>query len=124
MAGKTKVSIWVEKDVRKLQSLLRNLEGQPVRILHDGVHYGIHQEYGPQGRPAHPFMTPAVEAVRPAFFKGWPMVIEKQSMSAEAFVEKIARDAEAHAKANAPVDTGALKNSIDISTPEEFSRQI
>lgn len=109
------VTIEIETDFKKLRSLIENLKGKPVRILHDGVSYGAAQEFG-----THPFMTPAIEAVRPAFNKGWPQVIEKQALTAEAFVEKIARDAEGHAKANAPVLTGALKNSISVSTPEEF----
>lgn len=114
------VTIKIETDFKKLHSLIENLKGKPVRILHDGVSYGAHNEFGTSRMPPHPFMTPAIEAVRPAFNKGWPQVIEKQALTAEAFVEKIARDAEGHAKANAPVLTGALKNSISVSTPEEF----
>lgn len=32
-----------------------------------GVDYAIYQEYGTRTMPAHPFLTPAAEAVRPAF---------------------------------------------------------
>jgi HK97 gp10 family phage protein len=32
-----------------------------------GVDYAVFQEYGTRHMPAHPFMTPAAEAVRPSF---------------------------------------------------------
>ena len=32
--------------------------------VHDGVHYGIYQEYGTSRMAAQPFMTPAIERVR------------------------------------------------------------
>ena len=32
-----------------------------------GAEYGIYQEYGTRFMPAHPYFTPAVEAVRPQF---------------------------------------------------------
>lgn len=32
-----------------------------------GVEYAVYQEYGTAKMPAHPFMTPAAEAVRPGF---------------------------------------------------------
>ena len=114
-------------NTQKLDKLLQNLKGQPARILHDGVEYGIFQEFGwttGAGRHvgAKPFMTPALEHIRPAFQKGWKQVIENQALSAEDFVEKLARDAEGVAKTLAPYRTGNLKNSIAVHTPEEFRR--
>jgi len=107
-------------DTKKLDRLLARLKGKPVRILHDGVTYGVYQEFGTHTVPPHPFMTPAIEHIRPAFNKGWKQVIESQSISADDFVEKLARDAETAAKASAPVRTGALRASINVSKPEEF----
>ena len=119
--AKPTFTVDVVKDVERLRKTIRHMAGTPVRILHDGVEYGVYQEFGTsRGVPAHPFMTPAVEAVRPAFERGWKQVIEEMAMSPDDFVEKAARDAEGHAKSRAPVDTGALKNSIAVSKPEEF----
>lgn len=41
-----------------------------------GVEYGVYQEYGTRYMPAHPFMTPAAEAVRPAFEAGARQIAE------------------------------------------------
>ena len=43
--------------------------------LHDdvfvGVEYGIYQELGTRKMRAHPFLVPALEAVRPKFLAAW-----------------------------------------------------
>lgn len=36
-------------------------------IVGDGVNYGVYQELGTHKMPAHPFLVPATEAVRPSF---------------------------------------------------------
>ena len=114
----------IVSDFTKLNQLIVEISREPAkRILHDGVEYGVYQEYGwtsPSGNPvpAQPFMSPAIEAIRPAFEKGWSQLANLTS--AEAFVEKCARDAENVAKRTAPVDTGALKNSIAVSRPEDM----
>lgn len=41
-----------------------------------GVDYAIYQEYGTRTMPAHPFMIPAAEAVRPAFLAGARQIVE------------------------------------------------
>jgi len=73
-----------------------------------------HQELGTERQGyAQPFMRPAVEAVRP----GWERAFENKLTDdqTEAVVEKVARDIEGLAKDYAPVDTGALRNSIHVS---------
>ena len=113
-------------DTTKLDKLLASIgKGEPARILHDGVEYGIHQEFGYTSTggghvSGKSFIRPALERVKPALTKGWDQVLEKQVMSPDDFIEKIARDAEAIAKREAPYLTGALKNSIGISKPEDF----
>jgi len=112
-------SIKVTVDKRKLEELIRDCDGKPTRILHDGVHYGIYQEFGTsRGVPPHPFMMPALEQVREPFKQGLRQIANLRQ--GEAFVEKLARDAERIAKTNAPYDTGALRNSIKVSKPKEF----
>lgn len=116
MAGS---SVEIILDKHKLEELIRDCKGKPTRILHDGVHYGIYQEFGTsRGVPPHPFMTPALEAVREPFRRGLQQIANLRR--GEAFVEKVARDAERIAKSNAPVDTGALRASIMVSRPERF----
>lgn len=118
-------NVQIVLDTKGLDRILAALEGEPVRILHDGVHYGVYQEFGTsRGVPPHPFMTPAVEHIRPAMEKGWKQVLEGSGGKAIDLVDKLARDAEAVAKANAPVKTGALRNSITVSTPEEFGAKM
>jgi hypothetical protein len=39
--------------------------------LHDGVLYGIYQEFGTYKMAAQPFMIPAIERVRGAWNKAW-----------------------------------------------------
>lgn len=122
--AKNKIDVTVSLDVTGLRKLLKNLAGTPTRILHDGKEYGIYQELGTsRGVPPHPFITPAIEAVRGPFVKGWASVL-KNDISAEDFVAKIGFDAEAIAKTRAPYKTGDLQNSIRSSTPEEFLRYL
>jgi len=112
----------IKYDNAKLRKMIATLKGKPVRILHDGTDYGVFQELGSATRtvPLRPFIEPAIANVRPAFEKGWEQVIEQAIMTPDAFVEKLARDAEAVAKDKVPVDTGNLKNSIGVSKPEEY----
>lgn len=107
-------------DDSELVKLIEDTKG-PVKpaIVADGVEYGIWQELGVQngfGRgiviPAHPFMTPAVEDVRPGFEKAFDGQITTKQ--AQAVVNKAAYDVERGAKIYAPVDTGALRNSIHV----------
>lgn len=45
--------------------------GELSFIVQDGVEYGIHQEFGTKNIPAHPFITPAIEAIRQKFERRW-----------------------------------------------------
>ena len=114
----------VYSDMRRLKQMIASCKGKPMRILHDGVEYGVYQEFGfthyqsGNAVPGHPFMTPAIDGVSDDFRKGWQQVSNLEQ--ADDFVEIIARRAEGIAKANAPVDTGALRNSIAVDKPENF----
>jgi len=108
----------VQTDMRVLERFIKTMKGKPVRILHDGVDYGIHNEFGTSRMSAQPFMTPAAEGVRGPFLEGWKQVSNLEQ--ADDFVELTARRAEGIAKANARVDTGAMKASIKVSKPEDF----
>uniref|UniRef100_A0A6H1ZDD2 Putative tail protein n=1 Tax=viral metagenome TaxID=1070528 RepID=A0A6H1ZDD2_9ZZZZ len=113
------MSVSVTMNDKRLRELIKNIPtGEVVRVLHDGVNYGIYQEFGTSRMAAHPFITPAIEHIRPAFEKGLKQI--KNLEMAEDFVDKLAHDAEAVAKASAPFLTGALRNSIKVSKPEDF----
>lgn len=53
--------------------LLRSSINQPPtgdsmrRVVESPVNYSVYQEYGTSKMPAQPYMTPAVELVRPSF---------------------------------------------------------
>lgn len=112
------MTVRVTADFAILDRLIRKCKGTPARILHDGTDYGVHQEFGTHKMAAHPFMTPAIEHVRPVYNEGLKQL--KNLEQADAFVEKLGRDAETVAEARVAVDTGNLKNSIAVHKPEEI----
>ena len=114
------MAVTIRLETGILDGLIEDTAGKPhTKVVADGVHYGIYQEMGVEngfGRgikiPAHPFMRPAVEAVARGFeqaFKG-----QLTTAQVDAVIEKTARDVERIAKVKAPVDTGALRNSIHV----------
>ena len=112
--------ITITVDDSELVKLIKNTTGDaPVRVVADGVEYGIYQELGTSRMAAQPFMRPAVEAVRPGFAQAFRGALTREQ--AEVVVVKAAFDVERLAKQRAPVDTGALKNSIHVVDGEEFS---
>jgi HK97 gp10 family phage protein len=46
-------------------------------VVNVGQEYGIFQEYGTVHQAAHPFMTPAVEIVRPQFMAAMGDIVEQ-----------------------------------------------
>ena len=63
----------------------------------------IHQEFGTSKMSAHPFMSPAVEAVRAGFDRAFQNQLTDAQV--EGVVTKAAFDIERGAKERAPVDT-------------------
>ena len=120
------MGVTIKMVTTKLDVLAALIEGgEYVRIVSDGTDYGIYQEFGhvtASGShvPAHPFMVPAVEQVKPAFIGGARQILEKMNLSPDRFVEEIARHIETIAKNLAPYKTGNLKNSITVSRKEDF----
>jgi len=117
-------TITITVDDHKLAELIAKTGGQgPVRIVADGVHYGIYQEMGFHHWRSgqfiqNPFMVPAVEQVRGGFVKAFRGCITLRQ--AEMVVDKAAHDIERGAKVFAPVDTGALRNSIHVVSGTTF----
>ena len=127
--------ITLRVDDSKLNELIRKTSGKgPVRVVADGVEYGLYQEMGTHEKrggllgqlgfkgqermAAHPFMKPAVEAIRAPFNRAFKDCITIEQ--ATVVVDKAAFDVERGAKQRAPVDTGALKNSIHVVDGDEF----
>lgn len=120
------MQITITVDDRELKRLIANTGAKFEKIVADGVHYGIYQEMGVENGfgkgikiPAHPFMSPAVEAVRP----GWDAAFTNQltDQQVEGVVTKAAFDIERGAKERAPTDTHALQNSIHVVDGDSFS---
>jgi hypothetical protein len=109
------MSVTIVVDDRALKALIANTGGKVERIIADGVEYGVHQEWGTSKMSAQPFMSPAVEAVRPGFQSAFQNQLTDAQV--EAVVVKGAFDIERGAKERAPVDTGALKSSIHVVEP-------
>ncbi len=111
----SKITARIVVDDTELERLMQRAaaQGKVVKIIADGVHYGVYQEFGTRYMAGKPFLTPAVEHVRPALTTGWKKVIES-NVNINDFMTKIAMDAVAFAKAVAPVDTGQLRASIHL----------
>ena len=81
--------------------------------------YGVENGFGRDIRiPAHPFMRPAVEAVRRQFNEAMRAALG--TGKAQVVVDKTAFDVEKIAKQKAPVDTGALRASISVRDAKDM----
>ena len=113
------MSITVTVDDRELQRLIRETGDEVLYIVADGVNYGIHQEFGTVKMAAHPFMVPALEQVRPSWVAAFKNKLTNTQI--DEVVRKIAFHVVGIAQQLAPVDTGALKNSIHMVKGDTFS---
>lgn len=52
--------------------------GLPQARVVVGAEYGWYEEYGTRHRPAHPFLTPAVEANRAGYFAALRRILPKR----------------------------------------------
>lgn len=108
------MAVHVTLDDAKLKQLITHTGAEHQRYVADGVDYGIWQETGTERQGyAQPFMRPAVEAVRP----GWEAAFKGKLTDddVEGVVVKTAFNIAGIAADGAPVDTGALRNSIHVS---------
>lgn len=106
----------VKLDMRVLKELLRATSfGSITRWVHDGVEYGVYQELGTSRMGAQPFLRPAVEANRRGFEIAVRRAGEEYLFDPVALIDKVAFEVLSGAKMRAPVDTGALVNSLTVS---------
>lgn len=103
----------IKLDTKKLDQIIKTIGSEKVktRVIHDGVEYGVHQEFTDRG---HPSLVPAFER----HTKGLPELVGKAieaGASLDAVIGKIAFDIQADWAGDVNVDTGAYKNSITVS---------
>lgn len=115
--------ITIHADFSQLDAMMRRLRGKPVRIVHDGVEYGVYQEFGTsRGIAPRPAAQTAASEIEPAYQALMERITEVPDP--DAAVEKVARDFEGRWKqqivAMQIIDTGAYLNSVTVSTPEEW----
>ena len=106
------MSVTVTVDDTKLRELIANTGKEVQFIVADGVHYGIYQEFGTSKMAAHPFMSPAIEAIRPSFIAAFRGKITNSQVY--QVCKKAAYDVMRLAQDFAPVRYGFLKNSIHV----------
>ena len=70
-----------EKDGQELLPEVEHPRKAGEAIVAVGASYGIYQEYGTSHVPAHPYLTPAAEAVRPEFLHALELLEEKLAES-------------------------------------------
>lgn len=113
MAGKT---IRVHLDDRKLQEIIRATSGGVKRrVIADGVNYGVFVCLGTSRMAARPFLVPAFERGVQGLDKAIGQAVER-GVSLDDVIGKTAFDIQRMAQENAPVATGALKNSLHVET--------
>lgn len=109
-------TIKVHLDDRKLQEIIRGTS-EPVRrrVIADGVNYGLFAEMGTSKMAAQPFLVPAFEQGVRGLGDTLGKAVEA-GVSLDSVMSKTAFDIQRMAQENAPVLTGALKNSIHVET--------
>lgn len=99
----------------QLDKIIKQVAGNDVKkyTIADGVEYGLWQEIGTSRNQAQPFMIPAFEQHTKQLGKAIGQAIERGVDLNDVFT-KVAFDVQDGAAENAPVDTGALRNSIHV----------
>lgn len=110
-----------------IDGILKSLKGKHVKIISDGVAYGIYWELGhttPSGAFLQkPFLVPACEQMAKPFKQAMQQAVDKGDLKTlDNVIDKVAFDVEKRAKqiiTELPlIDTGALRNSIAVHDPE------
>ena len=121
-------------DYTGLDKALAKLKGKHVKIISDGVKYGIYWELGhttSRGNfQQYPFLVPSVEEWRKPLKDALKNNLDKGNLlSVDDVVLKVAHGVETSAKRRIMgeigsgkdlIDTGALYNSIAVHDPEDM----
>lgn len=108
----TRISIHVdgaERVASQFDAMAIEIESEVVYAVGTPLEYSIWQEIGTTFHPPQPYMRPSVEEVRAKQMK----YLASNAGFDEA-IEDMAKDVRDKAKDRAPVDTGALKRSIEM----------
>lgn len=102
-------------DDRVLDKIIKQIADQQIktRIIHDGVEYGVMQEFS-IGGSGHPSLMPAFERHTQAMPQLIGRAIERAAPLGP-LMKKIAFDIMRDWAADVNVDTGAYRNSITVS---------
>ena len=116
-------TVRVVVDDKRLLALIAATKGKaPVRVVADGVNYGIYLEMGTSKMSARPCAGPAAEDIRPIFQQALRGAVTRQQV--EDVVDKTAFDVEKRWKEYViqkdVVDTGAYLNSVHVVRGETF----
>lgn len=122
-------------DYTVLNNMLSKLKGKHVKVVADGVNYGVYWELGHMRGETmyqHPFMVPAAEKWRKPLKEALRKAIETKACPIDDVIDKVAHGVERDAKLEIEkakdkgngkitdlVDTGALVNSITVLDPED-----
>ncbi len=103
----------IDDDV--LEKIIKQVVDQDVkeRIIHDGVEYGVFQEFS-IGGSGHPSLVPAFERHTKDLPKLIGQAIER-AIPLDKVLAKIAFDIQRDWAIDVSVDTGAYRNSIAVS---------
>ena len=116
------MSLYVRADFTVLDSMIRRLRGTPARIVHDGVEYGVYQEFGTSKMAARPAAQTAASEIEPAYDALLEKIVTVDDP--DAAIEKIARDLEGRWKAQIMqmriIDTGRYYNSIEVTRADDW----
>jgi Ribonuclease G/E len=112
MMAEKPFQIKIDDDI--LQKIIKQVADQDVkeRIIHDGVEYGVFQEFSIGGR-GHPSLMPAFERHTKDLPKLVGQAIER-AIPLDKIMAKIAFDIMRDWAADVNVDTGAYQNSIMV----------
>jgi len=108
-------SVSVKLDMRVLEQIKKQVGDRPVetRTIRDGTEYGLYVELGTERMTARPALVPAVERVKKVLLSAIGPAVERGE-DLNAVFWKAAFLVEGWYKAEVPVDTGTLKNSITV----------
>jgi hypothetical protein len=107
------MALTIKTDTGLLDKIIANVGNADTDtfIIADGVDYGIYQEFGTKRMAAQPFLIPAFEDATKSLPAAMGQAVER-GVNPNDVLKKTAFDIQGNAQKRAPVDTGALKNSI------------
>lgn len=118
-AGKWTISVNGASAVARTFQQAKNAYGTPSAwIVAVGVEYGAYVEFGTSRNQPQPYLFPAADKVMRSDFQRLERACHRAKNPTETLIESLALAIEREAKRRAPVDTGALRASIEAAPAE------